>query len=215
MKRTLQTMLALAVVLALPLALNRSAEAQRGPAGPLASPAASVSQTIGTETTIEVKYHRPGVKGRTIWTGDNPEPNTVVPHNNNPGPWRAGANNATTFAFSTDVKIEGQPLPAGTYSFFIIPTGGDWTLIFNKVADQWGAYNYDQSQDALRVEVTPEDAPHQEWLVYGFDDLEPYAADAYMHWGTKKVSFRIEVANQPQAEGAEGDEAVENTASNQ
>jgi hypothetical protein len=32
-------------------------------------------------------------------------------------PWRAGANENTTIEFSTDVKIEGQPLPAGKYGF--------------------------------------------------------------------------------------------------
>jgi hypothetical protein len=69
--------------------------------------------------------------------------------------WRAGANEATVFTTSKDITVEGKKLPAGTYGFFAIPTETNWTVIFNKVAKQWGAYKYDQAQDALRVTVTP------------------------------------------------------------
>ena len=60
------------------------------------SPAASVSQTVGL-TDITVTYHRPGVKGRKIW-------GELVPYDK---VWRAGANEATTVNFSTDVTIGG------------------------------------------------------------------------------------------------------------
>ena len=52
------------------------------------------------------------------------------------------------------MKIEGQALKAGKYSLFTIPTeGGEWTIIFNSVAKQWGAYSYDATKDVLRVKV--------------------------------------------------------------
>ena len=35
--------------------------------------------------------------------------------------WRTGANEATTMEISADVKLEGQILKAGKYSFFTIP----------------------------------------------------------------------------------------------
>lgn len=54
--------------------------------------------------------------------------------------------------------VEGKALPAGRYSLFTIPGEDDWTLIFNKVADQWGAYEYDAGQDAIRVKVIPQAA---------------------------------------------------------
>ena len=55
-----------------------------------------------------------------------------------------------------DITVEGKTLPAGKYSFFVIPSeSGDWTVIFNKTAQQWGAFRYDQAQDALRVTVKP------------------------------------------------------------
>ena len=154
--------------------------------GPKASPAAKVSQTIGSGTEITVSYHRPGVKGREIW-GD------LVP---NDEVWRAGANSTTTFSFSKDVRIEGESLAAGTYGFYIIPKEDDnWVVIFNKVSDTWGSGDYDEDQNALRLEVEAEDAPHQERLVYGFDDMEPDSGPTstagFMHWEKKKVSFAI------------------------
>src|SRR5438874_8050149 len=95
--------------------------------GPQASPGASVGETIGV-TDISVDYHRPGVNKRKIWGG-------LVPYD---VPWRAGANEETTISFSTPVKVEGQPLPAGTYGLYLIPTASQWTVIFSKFAAGWG-----------------------------------------------------------------------------
>lgn len=106
------------------------------------SPARTAEGTING-AKITINYSSPAVKGRVIW-GD------LVPVGQ---VWRAGANDATTFETSKDIKVQGQTLPAGKYSIFIIPNEGESTLIFNKVAKQWGAYSYDQSQDALRVSI--------------------------------------------------------------
>ena len=119
------------------------------------SPKAAVIQTVGF-TEVRIDYNRPGVKGRVIWGG-------LVPYDK---VWRAGANEATKFTFSTDVKINDKTLKAGSYSFFVIPTKESWTLIFNKVADQWGAFEYNEAEDVLRFEVTPEKGSMQEWLAY-------------------------------------------------
>ncbi len=144
------------------------------------SPNASVTQTIGT-TIVTMTYGRPGVKGRQVFGGL--EAYGAV--------WRAGANEATVFSVTSDVTINGEALPAGVYAFFAIPTEGDWTLIFNKQAEQWGAFNYDESQDALRVTATPEEADAAEWLAYYFGDLTANAATAYLHWDTTRVPFTI------------------------
>lgn len=108
-----------------------------------ASPPATASGKIGT-TDVVVNYSSPGVKGRTIW-------GELVPYGK---VWRAGANEATTVTFDKDVMVEGKALPAGTYSFYTIPTEDKWTVIFNKTAKQWGT-QYDERHDALRVMVTP------------------------------------------------------------
>ncbi len=144
------------------------------------SPNASVSQTIGT-AVVTITYGRPGVKGRQVFGGLEPFGNV----------WRAGANEATVFAVSQDVTVDGQPLPAGAYALFAIPTEGDWTLIFNKQAGQWGAFDHDPAQDALRVTVTPEPGPKQEWLAYYFEDLSDTSAKAVLHWDTVRVPFTV------------------------
>ena len=76
--------------------------------------------------------------------------------------WRTGADEATAIAFSGDVNVEGQTVAAGVYSLFTIPGAERWTVILNRTQAQWGAYRYDASQDALRVEVEPVAHPHTE-----------------------------------------------------
>jgi len=148
------------------------------------SPKATVKQTIGF-TNFTIEYSRPGVKGRTIWGG-------LVPYN---AVWRAGANEATKITFTSDVKINGKKLKAGSYSFFAIPTEKNWTLIFNKTADQWGAFEYNDVEDALRIEVTPEKENNcwQEWLAYTIIKTSDKTAVVRLEWEKLKVPFTVEV----------------------
>ncbi len=111
-------------------------------------------------------------------------------------PWRAGANENTVFTVSHDVKIEGKDLKAGTYGLFlVVAKEGAYTWIFSKNSSSWGSYFYDAKEDALRVEVTPEDAPYKEWLTFGFEDRLPASAKAYLRWEKKRIPFKIEVPN--------------------
>ena len=146
------------------------------------SPKAEVMQTVGF-TDVRIVYSRPGVKGRTIW-------GKLVPYD---AVWRAGANEATKITFSTDVTIEGKKLKKGAYSFFAIPGKNDWTLIFNKVADQWGAFEYNESEDALRVKVKTENAVWQEWLSYTINKASNTSAVIRLEWEKIKVPFKVEV----------------------
>lgn len=141
-----------------------------------------MSQTIGT-TEVRITYGRPQVNDRTIY-------GELVPYNE---VWRAGANEATTFSVSSDVTIEGEPLSAGTYSLYTIPGQDTWTIIFNNVANQWGT-NYDQSEDALRVEVTPESASSREMLTFLFEEVTNTAGTCVLHWADVRVPFKIQVA---------------------
>ena len=146
------------------------------------SPNAVVSQTIGT-TEVTVTYGRPAVRGRDIFGG-------LVPFDQI---WRTGADEATTITFSDDVRVEGEPLEAGTYSLFTIPQEeGDWTVIFNHVADQWGAYNYDPAEDALRIRVTPEETYHMEQLMFYFENIEESMGQLVLQWEDVKIDFRIQ-----------------------
>lgn len=111
---------------------------------PPASPAASATGKIGN-ATITINYGSPSVKGRTIW-------GELVPYGK---VWRTGANKATTFETDADITVEGQTLKKGKYGLFTIPEQKEWTIVFNKTSDQWGAFNYKQEDDILRVKVKP------------------------------------------------------------
>ena len=134
-----------------------SLNAQAQEAKPKPSPAATETGNI-KGATITINYSSPSVKDRKIWGGLEPFDKV----------WRAGANDATTFETDKDIKVEGKTLPAGKYSFFLIPKeSGTWTAIFNSEHKQWGAYTYKQDKDVLRAEVkTKTLAQKQEKLVY-------------------------------------------------
>ena len=109
-----------------------------------ASPRENVTGKINT-ATISIGYGSPSVKGRKIW-------GALVPFDKI---WRAGANEATTFKTDKEIMVEGKKLPAGKYSLFIIPNEKECIVVFNKKAEQWGAYNYNQNLDQIRVGVSP------------------------------------------------------------
>ena len=150
---------------------------------PAASPAATVSQRVGL-TDIGIQYSRPGAKGRVIF-GD------LVPFGE---VWRTGANAATKISFSTDVKLGGQAVPAGTYALFTIPEAKEWTVILNKVADQFGAFSYDASQDLLRVKapVVALPAPLESFTI-GVDELGTHTAMLTLAWEKTAVRVPIEI----------------------
>jgi len=155
---------------------------ERGNEEPRTSPNAAVSQTIGT-TEVRITYGRPQVNGRTIF-GDLVSYNEV---------WRTGANEATTVSVSSDVTVEGEPLSAGTYSLYTIPRPDSWTIIFNNVANQWGT-QYDQSEDALRVDVEPESAPQHEMMTFVFEEVTDTSGTCVLYWADARVPFEIQVA---------------------
>ena len=142
---------------------------------PIASPRDSVSGTING-ATISINYGSPSVKGRKIW-------GELVPYKQ---VWRTGANEATRFTTSKDIWVEGKKLPAGTYGFFAIPTENSWTLIFNSVANQWGAFKYDASKDVLRVVVKVNPNTMPERLLYSIDSKSFSLA-----WEDLKVTAKV------------------------
>ena len=162
---------------------------------PRGSQMASVSQTIGI-SKVYIKYSRPSVNGREVW-------GKLVPYGmNNLGfgtstssPWRAGANENTIFKVTSDAKVEGQVLPAGTYGLhMIIHEGADKaTVIFSKNHTAWGSYFYEPSEDALRVDVNMANGSHVEQLTFGFESVTANSATAVLSWEKKRIPFKIEM----------------------
>jgi hypothetical protein len=140
------------------------------------SPAEKVTGTING-ATIKINYGSPSVRGRKIW-------GELVPFGE---VWRAGANDATTFETDKELTIEGSKLPAGTYSFFVIPNKDECTIIFNKEAKQWGAYKYKVKDDQLRIKVKPQMvSPNVEKLVYSIT-----ANSIVLSWDNWNISFNV------------------------
>lgn len=150
---------------------------------PDASPAATLKQRVGV-TDVEISYNRPGMKGRTVFGG-------LVPYGEI---WRTGANTATKLTFSTDVKLNGTAIPAGTYELFTIPGKTEWMIIIHKNMSQWGSYAYDQKNDVARFKVTPSTLGSAvETMVFGLSDVHNDSATLYISWEKTRVPMKLEV----------------------
>jgi hypothetical protein len=166
---------------------------------------ASVSQYMGL-VEVNITYNSPDVhspsgedrKGK-IW-------GELVPYGlvnlgfgesseDNPSPWRSGANQNTTISFSHDVEVQGLKISAGTYGLFFIPEEGEWTLILSKDITSWGSYFYNPDHDALRVKATPSESEYNEFLTYEFDNRKLASCTAIMKWEDLAVSFELTVPN--------------------
>ena len=176
-KRQIAVVLGLVALLAASAAFAQSVQLNL----PRDSQRASVSQRIGI-TDITVNYHRPLVKGRTIW-------GKVAPYGQ---VWRAGANENTTITFTDAVSVEGHPLEKGTYGLHMIPNQDQWTVIFSKANTAWGSFSYKESEDALRVNVKPQSTELQEALAYEIEPTENSAV-VTMRWEKVAIPFKVAV----------------------
>jgi len=150
---------------------------------PAPSPLCTLKQRVGL-TDVEVSYSRPGLKGRDVF-------GSVVPYGK---VWRTGANSATKLVFSTDVKLDGHEIPAGTYALMTIPGKDEWTVIINKGSDQWGTYKYDEKTDLVRFTVKPVSMPSAvETMTIEFDNFKEESADMKLVWEKVKVPMKLEV----------------------
>jgi hypothetical protein len=165
------------------------------------NPQASVMQAIGP-VRVKVDYSSPHVirgsndrRGK-IWGELVPWGLADIGFNGCAKcPWRAGANENTTFSVTHDVKVQGQLLPAGTYGLHMIPGQDEWTVVFSKDANSWGSFWYDPQLDALRVKTTASKSEYHEWLTYEFTEREPAKATLALKWEELQIPFSITVDN--------------------
>ncbi|MBX2894755.1 MAG: DUF2911 domain-containing protein [Cyclobacteriaceae bacterium] len=150
---------------------------------PPASPDAEFKQQIGFGE-VEVKYSRPSSRGRVIFGGLEPYGQM----------WRTGAHDATTIRFSEAVKLNGNDIPAGTYSLFTIPNQSEWTIIINKIAEMHGTSDYTQEQDLVRFAVKPEkSARYYETFTIEVNDLSKDEAGLFLLWENTQVKLTIKM----------------------
>ena len=141
------------------------------------SPPAQVSASVG-EAKVVIDYSQPSKRGREIFGGLEKYGKV----------WRTGANESSWIEVSGDVKIEGKTLPAGKYGLFSIPGEDEWTIIFNKKWDGWGAYEYSQDDDVLRVTVPSKSIDDVvEQFTINIED----SGDVTMAWDKTQVAFSI------------------------
>jgi hypothetical protein len=144
------------------------------------SPYQSVAATIG-KTKIEIGYSSPGVKGRIIWGG-------LVPYDK---VWVTGAHQATSVEFSSKVKIGEKEIPAGKYAFFTIPGKVKWIAILNRRYDQHLADEYNDKEDLVRLDLTPENHPMTQRLTYTIEKMDEQTAAIIVQW--EKIALRVPV----------------------
>lgn len=142
------------------------------------SPPDIVTDTIKSNAVITIDYSQPSLKGRSI--GKELAPFGKV--------WRTGANEATVFEVSKDVKINGKSLPAGKYGLFTIPGENQWTIIFNKTWKQWGSGKYTEADDVLRIDVKPLTAKATaEKMTFKIEK----SGEVKLMWGNTVVPFTV------------------------
>lgn len=150
---------------------------------PQASPSCTLKQRVGL-TDIEVVYSRPSVKERAIF-------GAMVPYGK---VWRTGANQATKITFSTDVKLNGKEVPAGTYALMTIPGKEEWTVIVNKGPEGWSPYKYDEKQDLFRFAVKPITMPwSMETFTIDFNEIRDESSKLNLIWDKTKIPIEISV----------------------
>ena len=131
---------------------------------------------------IKVVYSRPHKRGREIFGG-------LVPYDQL---WRTGANQATEITITKPILVEGNELPAGTYSLFTIPQEDQWTIILNQELGMWGSMTYDESLDIMRIEV-PVMHTEEVWEPFTIDfEQNNDHVDLVLIWDTTKVALKME-----------------------
>ncbi len=161
---------------------------------PKASPFATVEQEVGL-SKITVQYSRPAARGREIF-------GNLVPYGRI---WRVGANESTRITVGTEMEVDGNTLPAGTYALYAFPEADIWEIAFHTNTTHWGdgRKNYDFKEDLFRIRITPEQVPyHQENFLIAFDSITHNSAQMLLTWSNTQVTvpFKVDTHAQMEAE---------------
>lgn len=181
--------------------LAGTSQAQERPASPRGEVSTQVGGAYNADGDYEngkwivIDYGRPILRGRTDIFGEGDSYGEAV--KSDAPVWRAGANKSTTLSTETDLMIGNAHLPAGEYTLFIEPDADKWTLIISSHVAQavyqegegiWGAYDYDESKDVLRADMTLWEAP------FTFDQLTFSFVNMTQGGGTLAIMWENELA---------------------
>lgn len=149
----------------------------------MASERGSVSQTIdGTTTTVN--YSRPMARGRTGLFGSRVRWGEI---------WTPGANHATKLTVTKDVSIEGQAVPRGSYSVWIVVERGPWVMVLDRDTTLYHDQSPKERPGQIRFAVTRETRPFMEGLTWWFPRVSGNSAILAMQWDTVYVPLHLKV----------------------
>ncbi len=174
--RTLSVIRTGAIAATLVVAVAPGARAQAARPSQLAT----VSQVIAN-AQIDIRYRRPVAKGRELF-------GVLVPWG---AVWSPSSDTAAVFTTTAALRINGEPLAAGTYSLWTIPEREQWTIIFSKRSPVHHLRYPSESADALRVKATPRTGEHMESLGLYFPMVNADSAQLVLHWGRTIVPIDI------------------------
>ena len=151
--------------------------------GQRASEKASLLQEIAG-ATLTIEYSRPTARGRPKLFGGVVHWGEI---------WTPGANWATTLEVSRDFTLNGQAVPQGKYSMWMVPAEtGDWTVFLNKNPKRFHTQRpKDTSEDLVRLSVKPETGKFMETLTFYYPVVKRDGATLNMHWGETVIPLQF------------------------
>lgn len=139
------------------------------------------------EAVARIIYSRPRKRNREVF-------GKLVPYGQ---VWRTGANEATELTLYKDMKVADVVVDAGTYTLYSIPEEKEWTIILNQKTHTWGAYEYTDEDDLVRINVPVRNSSSEiENLSMSFEGAaEGDGADLLIGWDKKYVRVPFKNAN--------------------
>ncbi|MES3035616.1 MAG: DUF2911 domain-containing protein [Gemmatimonadota bacterium] len=150
-----------------------------------ASEVGSMTQVIDG-TKISVTYSRPRARGRAQLFG------TRVAHWGEV--WTPGANWATVLEVSNDVTLNGQPVPKGKYSvWMVLREKGDWTTVLDPNSRIFHMDPPDSNAKQIRISTPVDQAPMLDVLTWSMPELTANGGTLAMQWGTTRATLKVAV----------------------
>ena len=148
---------------------------------PVNYPVLKIQDKVTEPLLARVIYSRPQKGSRTVF-GELVNYNEI---------WRLGANEATEIELYRDVKIGDRKLSKGKYTIYALVNPTEWTVIFNKETDTWGAFKYDAKKDVLRVSAPVQKMSEPSDAFTIFFDKAAGGANMIFAWDDVKVTLPL------------------------
>ncbi len=152
---------------------------------PAASPLATLSQQVGL-TDVTISYSRPSARGRVIFGSEG-----IVRYGET---WRTGANSATKFSFSDDVKLGGAALKKGEYAVLTVPGAKEWkVMLYPYETGNFGAYLEKEPAASFTVPAVQMEGLEVETFLINIENVMVSSATIELIWANTYVAIPLEI----------------------